>query len=81
VRIEAVICLAAYFKEYIMLMTEDQALQYCPEIDRKTLKYAVKKGLLATVRPTPRRILYTKVDLDAWRASWRRVAVTTGGAE
>jgi hypothetical protein len=27
----------------------------------------------AYVKPTPRKILFSSADLDAWRASWKRV--------
>jgi hypothetical protein len=30
----------------------------------------------AHVKPTPRRMLFSLVDLDAWRASWKRIEPT-----
>jgi hypothetical protein len=38
-----------------------------------------KMGRVAYVQPSPRRIMFTKPDLDKWMSSWRKVEAQTAG--
>jgi hypothetical protein len=43
-------------------------------LSEKNLKCAVRHGHGPTyVKPTPKRVLFTPADLDAWRDGWTRI--------
>jgi hypothetical protein len=50
-------------------------------LPEKNLKCAVRHGYGPPyVKPTPRRVLFTPTDLDAWRDGWTRIEPVKTGA-
>jgi predicted site-specific integrase-resolvase len=42
-------------------------------LDLATVREVTREGYLACIRPTPKRTLYAKEDLDVFKASWKRI--------
>jgi excisionase family DNA binding protein len=49
-----------------------EAVEYLG-LDLNTVRDLTREGYLACLRPTPKRTLYARADLDAFKASWKRL--------
>ena len=43
-----------------------EVLEYLPGITERYLRYMVATGQVPHMKPTPRKLLFRKSDLDAW---------------
>jgi hypothetical protein len=56
-----------------LLLTKDAA-EYC-NVSNGYLLNQAKMGRVAYIQPSPKKIMFSKPDLDTWMAGWLKVSV------